>query len=251
MPDSSHSATTHCAVLVDYDNFFVGALGTPEQIRAHADRMVALALETDPDLDEIDIRFYGGWLQNGVLTRRASELQAAVAQGFFPRPHPTRPGLLRGSVVLATRLAAVPRLEWAHTARVRRGLPRLRIADGPRPDGCVGVESCPIDLVQRMSRKGHRECHAPDCSVKNHEAFLIQEQKMVDSMLCCDAIAFASQGSLVIVMSDDLDVLPGIAMAAASGRRSPVLVRSSPDAEGLYDEQLSLLGVDRDEWVAA
>ena len=240
-----------CAVLVDYDNFFVGDLKTAFEIRHQLNRMVSLALSISPVYNEIEIRLYGGWMADGLLSSRGSELQAATATGFFPIPHPSTAGLLRGSVTLVTRLEAVPQLEWRHTYRTGRGLPRLRIADGPRPDGCAAAHACPIDHVQRISRRRVRECHVDGCSVTNESAFLIQEQKMVDSMVCCDAIALGMAGSDILVLSDDLDVLPAVAMAAVTCKHRVVLVRSSDAVDSLYSDELADLGVDAGVWEAA
>ena len=200
MPDPHMTATigTHSsangtgAILVDYDNFCAGVYDSQSALTHALNRMVDLALAQAPELGEIRVRLYGGWLDSGVLTKRASRLQQKLSQPFFPRPHPDG-RLIRGSVDLVTRLVGVPGLEWGHTFRERRGLPRLRLAETPRPSACAGDANCPIDLVQRISRRRARACHIAGCSVANRDAFLLQEQKMVDSMLCCDALTLAAR----------------------------------------------------------
>lgn len=251
MRSPSPASALDAAGLVDYDNFFPGVLGGAVEIRHQLNRMVGLVLDASNDYREIQVRLYGGWLEDGLLTRRGSELQAYVGGAYFPMKHPFRDGLLRGSISLVTQLVAVPQITWGHTLRTRRGLPPLRIADGPRPQGCAAPGSCPIDLVQRISRRFARECHVHGCSVINGDAFLIREQKMVDSMMCCDALALVDAGYDIFVLSDDLDVLPGLAMAAVRSGQRVVLVRSSGDVEGLYDDRLSDLGVTGQLWMAA
>lgn len=234
---------------VDYDNFYVGPIQRPEVLRHEINRMISLALEVSPSAADVQIRMYGGWLEDGVLTKRGSELQLAVGQPMFPAPHPDGTGLLRGGVALATRIAAVPGLEWRHTFRARDGLPRFQLAERPRPVGCANHETCPMDLLQRISRRRSRECHVASCPVTNEMAFTVREQKMVDSMLCCDVITFSSGGSAVVVLSDDLDVLPGVATAAAFRGSSVSLVRSSSDIS-LYATELTTLGVSFFDWSA-
>jgi hypothetical protein len=248
---SGEADDTHVALLVDFDNFFPGDV-PDEPGMAHAiNRMLEWALEAEPLADRVDIRLYGGWQQDGVFTRRASELLAVVGTAVFPLRHPTRDGLLRGSVALVTRLHAVPRLEWAHTVRERRGLPRVQLESTPYPAGCAEVTpECPLHAIRKLSRRGSRECRVEACRVTNHGAFRVLEQKMVDVMLACDAVAFAAENSYVVVLSSDLDVLPGVAMAAASRRGRMWLVRITDDAAALYEEELSALGVVVGEWAA-
>lgn len=240
------------AVLVDFDNVFPGELSSSEYFAAAVDGMLRLALEDSPDTPRVDIRLYGGWLADGLLTKRASELQAALGSAIrFPIPHPTRPGLLRGDVQLATRMIAVPGVEWGHTLRYRTGLPRITLADQPYPAGCIDQSAgCPVRALQRFAKRPNRECHAVGCGVTNHAAFRVPEQKMVDALLCCDALELTARGWTVIVVSSDLDVVPAVAMAAARGSGRVSLVRSERIAARLYSEELALLGVAENSWEA-
>jgi hypothetical protein len=240
-------------VLVDFDNFFPGDLGTQEQLRQQLARMVDLALSITPDVEAIDIRLYGGWLEDGVLSRRASELQALIGPPALSRPHPNGAGTLRITVQLVTRLMAVPALEWGHTLRSSRGFPRLRLAEGPQPDGCMDAANCPIRLVQRMSQRRNRQCQVTGCQVLNEDAFRIREQKMVDALITCDSISYGEVCTGMIVLSNDLDVLPGLTVAVSNPLTNCeiALVRGSPDEEGLYDLQLREMGVLALDWEAA
>jgi hypothetical protein len=107
-----------------------------------------------------------------------------------------------------------------------------------------------MDLLQRITRRSQRECHVDGCAVKNEEAFVLREQKMVDSMICCDLIALSAGGATLIVMSDDLDVVPAVAMAASNGTRTVALVRSDEEVESLYAGELTDLGVADVAWNA-
>jgi hypothetical protein len=239
------------AVLVDFDNFYPGGLDSREELTHEVNRMISCALDALPDTDEVLVRLYGGWLDEGVLTKRASALQAAMGSAIFPMPHPSGSGVLRGDVTLVTRLALLPGLEWRHTFRSRTGIPPLRLVDKPRPHECANADNCPIDLLQRISRRGSRECHTDRCTVRNESAFLLREQKMVDSMLCCDVLGYVGRGYAVHVLSDDLDVLPAVAMSTAMARQPVTLVRSTAGAESLYEQDLRRLGVRAEAWEAA
>lgn len=215
--------------------------------------MVDFALERQPEVTDVAIRMYGGWLQDGVLTDRASALQTLIGSPASSAPHPNQPGLLRLKVGLVLRLAGLPGLVWRHTLRSRAGLPRLRLADSPRPTACVIDDCCPIDLLQRVSRKPERECHVTGCAVRAESAFLIREQKMVDTLIACDCLTLAETNALVMVLSDDLDVLPAIALAASNPMNNSeiALVRSSGGAEHLYGPQLTELNVVAIDWSAS
>lgn len=238
------------AVLVDYDNFFRGPLGSTHEIQAALSRMVDIALEVHPELADILIRLYGGWLREDVLTDRASQLQTLIGPPASSTAHLDRAGVLRLEVGLVLRLAGVPGLTWGHTFRAKPGLPRLRLAESPRPAGCVASDCCPIDLLQRMSRRPERKCHVTGCAVRADTAFVIREQKMVDTMIACDCLTLAETNSVVLVLSDDLDVLPAMALAASNPTLDSelTLVRSTTEAEHLYGQQLAELGVATLSW---
>jgi hypothetical protein len=240
------------AVLVDFDNLFPGAIDSAEQVSAAIERMIDLVLRRWPEAAHVEVRLYGGWLLDGVLTNRASELHASLARGIqFPIPHPAGAGILRGSVGLATRLVAVPEIEWTHTLRQRSGLPRVSLASPPYPEGCVHESSdCPVKALQRLARGPLRECQADGCRVTNHSAFRVPEQKMVDVMLACDAIELARRGWSIVIASSDLDVLPAAAMAANGSPGRVALLRSARSAAPLYEAELARLQVGVDPWEA-
>lgn len=241
------------AVLVDYDNFFPGPLGSTYEIQTALSRMVDFALKHRPAVTDIAIRMYGGWLQDGVLTDRASELQTLIGSPASSAPHPNQPGLLRIEVGLVLRLAGLPGFMWEHTFRSKAGLPRLRLVESPRPSACMADDCCPIDLLQRISRKPERECHVAGCGVRADSAFLVREQKMVDTLIACDCLTLAEANTLVMVLSNDLDVLPAIALAASNPMYDSelVLVRSPADTEHLYGSQLAELNVVTLGWSAS
>jgi hypothetical protein len=237
-------------VLVDFDNIVRGDVPSSAPLASLLDRMVGLALDLWPDARRIDIRMFGGWLEDGVLTRRGSELQAAVASArFFPFRHPSGPGLLRGSVELATRLAAVPDIQWNHTLRERVGLPRVRFRDGTYPNACVHVsQECPLRAMRRFSTSHGKECSVAACSVTNAQAFRAPEQKMVDVMIGCDIVAFAATGARVLVLSSDMDVLPAAAMAATMTSAEVAIWRVARYSADLYVDELTALGVEMGSW---
>ena len=234
------------ALLVDFDNLFPPNKTKTESLVLEMNRWVSLARTSVPKFSMLRIRLYGGWLENGVLTNAASAVASAIPRDFFPLAGGSdgRRQVIRGSVELATRLVGVPEIEWEHSFRTRKGLPRLRLSQKPRPDGCIQHDGCPIDTVQRLSRHRHRTCKHEGCFVLNETAFLVHEQKMVDALLSCDAIELARRGAHVVVMSNDLDVLPSVATTASISKASVILVRGAEAGDtALYSDALRGLGV--------
>jgi hypothetical protein len=251
IPATDRASEPAGTVLIDFDNFFPGEIAGREQIDQDLRRAVDRALDVEPALTRVEVRLYGGWLENGILTGRASELQAQVGAPTFAARHPRQAGLLRVSTILVTRLAAVMDLEWGHTLRSRLGLPRFRLAETPRPADCVDHDQCPVRIVRSMSRGQQRLCPIDGCTVVNGDAFLVREQKMVDSLLVCDTISYSQTSSALVVLSNDLDVLPGLVQAANSQARvgTIVLVRAvAKQATGLYDTHLKRMGVVVSDW---
>jgi len=155
-------------VLVDYDNFVDRRRPRRKwfdifQVTRVMDRIVGGIKRARPELGEIDVRLYGGWVES---SGRPSQMADQVSQGL-----PLARGRNQGVLVrpsLATSLLQFP-------STVLRGTVR-----GPR---------------------GGRR------------------QKMVDTMLGCDAMfAATNAGAHVIVTTGDDDLLPATITAhAASG----------------------------------
>jgi len=218
-------------ILIDFDNLYPEPPTDPSSLLRH-DVLKATAelTRTIPSLEYISVRYYGGWLHGGVLSRDGSNVSAALRLVEpFPIPHPARASLLHGSVELATRLLALPDILLPDTVRSHEGLRHIRVAGAPVPPGCVShPTSCPAVLLRRFSRARNSHCPVVDCPVTNSSAFVRLEQKMVDSMLTCDAIygSDAIEVAALAVLSTDVDLMPGMLMAAAR-RRIPVWVGPS------------------------
>lgn len=241
------------AVLVDFDNVVVGDVPDAPQLTSLLDALMREALRRWPETEWISVLLYGGWLREGVLTNRGSEIEAVGGQiRYFPMRHPVRSGLLRGDVGLATRVAAVPDVQWAHTLRDREGMQRVRFRDGTYPLDCATrSKDCPLRLIRNFSKTRTQTCHAAGCAVTNASAFRAPQQKMVDVMLACDIIEFSMRGWRVLVASSDLDVLPAVAMAAKSGRGEVAVLQVERYAADLYGEELERLGVGVGTWLGS
>jgi hypothetical protein len=208
------------AVLVDFDNFYtherveVGAAWLEHEVI----QMVRLANDLLPDVGRVVIRLYGGWMENGVLTQRGSALQQAIAiVDPFPLPLPGGKGLLRGELVLATRLFSLASVEWGHTLKTREGLPKLKLAAEMSVETCpVDRDTCPVKSFAHFSKKLGKTCHIAACTATNRRTFIRQEQKMIDTMMACDILTMPRErgAARLLVFSEDTDLLPPIAVTA-------------------------------------
>ena len=255
IPSPNEDATSHVqvppvAVLIDYDNLYSDEHENEAAVGVFLNRLLNHALELETATRRIELRLYGGWLEEEVMTKRASVLQSNLGSNpIFPLPHPGGVGLLRGRVELVTRLADGPEMTWAHTLRRRMGLPRVSLTQRPHPAGCQHQSGeCPVLKLHRFARRPTRTCAVAGCTVTNHAAFSVPEQKMVDVLIACDAISYAQMGYSVMVGSSDLDILPAVALASSRATGSVALLRVVDDSAGLYERELADLGVELRSW---
>src|SRR6202021_3210844 len=90
---------------------------------------------------------------------------------------------------IASALIDTPSDLLLHTFRQRRGVrSRLTVVRSPN---CANANTCTVDAVSQWSRG---RCRVGDCSVSAESVFTFNEQKLVDTLLCCDLIVLATRG---------------------------------------------------------
>jgi uncharacterized LabA/DUF88 family protein len=215
------------ALLVDFDNFMPPARTLKPSEASHLlQATIRSMLEKSPGLATLNVRLYGGWRSSGLLSRRGSEV-AGLLRSIDPFPIPIAPNrLLRGGVELAFGLIGHNSPEFEDTYRVRGSAPRIRLSESPVPSGCVSQQqySCPARILKRFTSSRGRVCPVDTCAVTSEAAFLLAEQKMVDTLLSCDLIELAhpsSQYFQVAVASGDTDFVPPLVYAS---RRTTALL---------------------------
>lgn len=200
--------------LVDHDNL-------SEEVRSHglvyfADRLLGAIGATGIDLaPAVDIRLYGGWYAENVLTQRAQTLVASLAADF-PRPVPTgqkkRPQVV-ARAELAFSLAAEPNVHLVNTYRRKQA--RRVACEHPANAGCVNT-SCPLLPIHAFFAK--KRCPDTGCQIRPTDLVYREEQKLVDTMMSADMFHAATQrrSPLVVVSSDD-DLWPAIRTTLLQG----------------------------------
>jgi len=144
---------------------------------------------------------------------------------------------------IASALIDTPSDLLLHTFRQRKGMrSRLSVAQNPN---CANATSCTVNAVAQWSRG---RCQVKGCSVTAESVFTFNEQKLVDTLLCCDLVALAARGARdpVFLISDDDDMIPAILLGGRMGGVVHVLeTRSRKSAYRtllqLYNVQISAL----------
>lgn len=208
-------------ILIDFDNFYkYSTTDDFSWLLNELNYLVDLSLAIKKDLNYIDIRCYGGWMERAVFTNAASRIQTAVSSfNFFPIFNKRNRSIIRGAVNLITRLSSIPTIEWNDTVRTRTGIPRIRLNNSGLPTNCIGNNStCPVRILYRFAKSRSKICPVSGCNVTNNDAFKIVEQKMVDTMISCDIVTLSYNNNCegIIVLSDDFDLLPPIAVAISN-----------------------------------
>jgi hypothetical protein len=199
-------------VLIDYDN-------VPYQFRRSgladlARRVNAVLAPLVPGADSIFIRLYGGWYDSSGLTREGTRITQEIGQSFPLIELKNGRIHSRTSCEIASALIDCPVDIFQFTFRKRSGMRSPLIS--AKPQNCVSVQNCTVSAVARWSRRG---CPEPGCPATQHDAFTYHEQKLVDTLLCCDLLGLAGRSPAppVSVVSDDDDFAPALLMAARLG----------------------------------
>jgi hypothetical protein len=199
----------------------------------------ALIVSHYPGTREVNIRLYGGWYEEQGLSRDGTRLTQELG-ALFPLFLIGADGEIRyvrceiASTLVNSRSDVFPA-----TLRHRHGID-VFIRD-PHPARCIDSANCTVPIVMRWSRNG---CPTPGCPVTSFEAFRCIQQKLVDTLICCDLLSLAvpAPNTSVFLISEDDDFVPALLLAAARGA-AIWHVRTKRTKVRLYDHLLIQRGV--------
>jgi hypothetical protein len=198
--------------LIDFDNMPI-PLRT-SGLAALANRLQVVLSRELSSFDDVHVRLYGGWYTASGLSNSGSVLTQEISRSFPVVKALGTQIIRRIHCEIASSLVenSGQLLGWTH--RQRHGI-RSRLFR-KQPASCASQSSCAIDAVVAWSRG---QCPIPGCTVKTWDAFTYGEQKLVDTLLCCDVLALSRRKPPppVFVLSDDDDLLPALLMGAADG----------------------------------
>ena len=209
-------------ILLDFDNFIHKPIDeiSPELLEYELSEIVLDTLNSFDDIENIEIRLYGGWLQEGKSTKKADTLlQLLSAFNLFPIIIIQSKRKIEGQVTLVKSLLAIPDIIWEDTLKVRKGIPRVRIKYENMDKACSSNKnSCPLHIMNRFTRSKGKTCSVIECTQLNSTVFESVEQKMVDTMIACDLFSLSQANNLagIYILSDDFDHIPSIIMTASN-----------------------------------
>lgn len=164
-------------------------------------------------------RLYGGWRFGGNLTNSAQRLVPDIRAGSptivnNPNGSPGKP------IRLLVELAEGPigtSVTLNETLARDRTLRRFRARPSPWAECPHPAGSCGLAHVASLAH--NTLCSTPGCTTRIGNVLVRDEQKMVDTLLVADLAheALVRHISDVVVVSSDVDMWPGVLLAAHSG----------------------------------
>ena len=171
---------------------------------------------------------------------------------IFPIIHPNKKGFIHGTISLATSLLSLPLFIWDDTVKKSNGLPRLRTDSNVISTVCDSHKDlCPIKILTKFSKKKSKLCSVNDCTMTNDAAFVVIEQKMVDTMISCDILCISEQQNILslFIMTSDFDFHPAIALASQKLQKRILLIHNNINQVKLM-QSLSSFNIIINNWRA-
>ena len=202
-------------VILDYNNVFcINHNLTVERRKFIMSSVLRDLVQDHQRVDYIDVRLYGGWYQDNVLTRMGSQVMTEhLTMDLFPIITDDK-RTIYGRQKVVESIHGVEHV-WYNTYREKQGLPRLIINRNSRKELCNNNKShCPVHILEHFARKQTHLCTVEGCDSNNGEAFIQMGQKMVDAMMVCDIIAFSESEDVesLYILTDDVDLFPALAV---------------------------------------
>lgn len=200
-------------ILVDYDN--LNHTDKSRDLLYLADKIIHKFSLSETVERHVQIRLYGGWYENNLITRKAQNLRTEILRHFPAKitlSDNTSAAIV--NVELALSLYSAPSIDLFNTYR-RRGNPSGLICEDPSSLGCAEV-SCPVANVYSFFK--NKKCDRCN-TIKVDDVIFRQEQKLIDTMLTTDLIDISSLNKRVCLTSSDDDMWPGILYSIAKGAK--------------------------------
>ena len=202
-------------VILDYNNVFcISHNLTVERRQFIMSSVLRDIVQGHPSVDYIDVRLYGGWYQDNVLTRMGSQVMSEhLTMDLFPIIAGDQ-RIIHGRQKVIESIHGIEHI-WYNTYREKQGIPRLIINRNIHRELCENNKShCPIHILERFARKQTRLCSVDGCETSNGDAFIQMGQKMVDAMMVCDIISFSKSEEVesIYLLTDDVDLFPALAI---------------------------------------
>jgi uncharacterized LabA/DUF88 family protein len=204
-------------VIIDFDNYFGAdiSMQTSEKLEYAFSEFINLCEAHYKDVANIQFRLYGGWHQGIALTKQASVLQQLLANvNVFPKIQGKK--IIQGSIQMVSEILGIPDFTWGYTYKESNGMKAMRI--NPECDDSIcsaNKTTCPKYVLSNFTKTKERKCQIESCVNTHKTVFKGVEQKMVDTIIACDILSVIEDHNFrgLIVISDDQDIFPSIALA--------------------------------------
>lgn len=224
-------------IIIDFDNYFGNDITriNAESLEFAFKELVNTSEKQFQDFSTIQIRLYGGWYRETKFTKQASTIQQLLRNvNVFPKVTPSK--VINGDIELAVSLYVKPEFVWGYTHKETEGIRRIRINHECIDSMCnENRDSCPKFILYKFTDKKDRKCPVNSCENLQKNVFKGAEQKMVDTLIACDVIAVSEDVMTagLIVISDDQDHLPSLAMATSKS-----VTKVPPIILGIQNEKI-------------
>lgn len=237
-------------IIVDFDNWFKKSISdyTDHEVEFEFKQLIEKIVSDQSDIEDIEIRLYGGWYKENIFTQKASELQLLLARvDLFPWINIERSRIIKGKVVLTSSINDIPSYEWFNTLKEKKGIASLRINNTELTDKCEHNRAiCAPHILKKFTQKKRKICSVNECTGVHNNIFVRMEQKMVDTMIACDIISYCEDEDYIVILlvSEDIDHFPALAMGSSKlaqyNRKTNLTVAiKNMDIKDSYDQILS------------
>jgi len=190
-------------VLLDYDNFqHRPNTSLLDLVRLVIDQYVDTgALPRNDDRLEIVLRVYGGWFESDTMTKMGQDVSIEIQREFpFSTSNHKRSLGMLFRAEMAFALLERPGEYLFNTFRTKSRPRNLKLA----PVSCADP-GCIVPRLEQFLKKG--KCPTVHCQTSPLQ-LARTEQKLVDSMICCDLVYANSLFEHLILVSSDDDFIP-------------------------------------------
>ena len=229
--------------LADFFNLRLWPTGRPAtfaDIRDGLDELTGTAISRTPSAGEITIRLYGGW--HGDVPHTQIGLRDMVTRAIEQAPK----RLSRTRIRLE--LAESP--IWDKSIRLLRSVRVSQMnnlhAEITSSLACLDPAACSLDSFATWCQGS---CPTSGCRVQLATVARTRGQKMVDTLITADALVIARDqlADVVILASDDADMIPALLALSVSPLQVVHLIRSKPSSN-YYRGILEREGLTIHEW---
>ena len=207
----------NAVILIDFDNVFYGNEINEGKVRSQIAAFIDYIKKEKFGLEKIEVRLYGGWRSNSSYTQKADQIHGMVEllnSELFPVLIDKR--RIYGDIRLVTSMYGLEYV-WENTFQEKRGIHRLKVKQTNERMCSDDQARCPVQIIANATKCKDVVCPVNGCDYVDFSHLVRMEQKMVDTMISCDILEYTKDNDycLVIVVSNDVDLHPALALAGA------------------------------------